>query len=417
MKRKLINIYIFCTISFCCNAQIEGYTFYAPLDSIKTSGFYNIVLSPEINAHLKTDYSDVRIVNAAGKWLPHALHVPAYEITTEVVKWDLKYSLKENNKVNTVVNVNAQNLQLNNIELSIRNTAAERYCSLSGSDDESNWFVINDSILVNPIPTETKTLNTFRIDFPLSNYKYYKLVIINSNKDPIDVNGITSSAVQNETFYGQSKLIENPQAIIIQKDSNKISYIKVTQQHPYHFDGINLKISGVKYYVRKIEVFAPTDAKNSFSNLGRLVETFTISNNSNLSFRLPIINDSVFYLLIHNEDNLPLKVNEVITTINEHFIKAYLETGDSYRLIMDNEIAIQPNYDITKLNILIRDTTTFIRPNYIVAFPQQEIKQKKKEKNNKWIIWIALIAGLLLLLLLTKKMITEVNKKTTNDNL
>jgi hypothetical protein len=164
-------------------------------------------------------------------------------------------------------------------------------------------------------------------------------------------------------------------------------------------------------------VFSPTDAKHSFSNPGQLVETFTISNNSNLSFRLPIINDSIFYILINNEDNLPLKVMEVTTSFNEHFIKAYLEKGDYYRLIMGNENATLPNYDITKLNLTLIDTAIFIRQNNVVAFPKQEIKENKKETNNKWIIWTALIAGLFILLLLTKKMIKEVDKKTTNDTL
>jgi hypothetical protein len=417
MKRKLINIFMFCAISICCNAQVEGYRFYAALDSIKTSGFYNIVLSPDINAHLKTDYSDVRIVNGAGKWIPHALHVPAYEITSHSANWDLKYSTLENNKINSIFVISGKDRELNNIELSIRNSSAERYCSLSGSDDNLNWFVINDSILVNPIPTETKSVNTFKINFPLNNYNFYRLIIVNGNKDPFDVNGITSNAIIKDPSIVQSKVIVNPASTIVQKDSGKISYIKVTQLHPFHFDGISLKISGVKYYVRKLEVFSSAEAKHSFSNPGRLIETFTISNNSNLSFRLPIINDSVFYLLVHNEDNLPLKINEITTTINEHFIKAYLERGDNYRLVMGNENATLPNYDITKLNITINDTVIFIQPKNIIPFPQQEISKNKKTTNNKWIIWTALIAGLLILLLLTKKMIKEVDKKTTNDTI
>lgn len=415
MKRKLINIFICCAISISSNAQIDGYKFYAPLDSIKKSGFYNIVLLPTINAHLKTDYSDVRIVNAEGKWVPHALHLPSNEISREVVNWDLKYSVIANNKLNTVLKVNAQNLQLNNIVFGIRNTAAERFCSLSGSDDESNWFVINDSILINPIPTETKTLNTFRINFPLSSYKYYKIVIINSNKDPIEVNGITSVAISDESFFTNNKVIKNPITSIVQKDSGKVTYLKVTQQQAYHFDRISLKISGIKYYVRSLDIFEPVDENNSFANPGRVVQSYIFSNTSNLSFRLPIIKASVFYIHINNEDNLPLKVNEISTSLNERYIKTYLEKGNSYRLLMGNKIAVAPNYDIAKLNIGLKDSAAVLSVKDILAFPQEELK--KNENNNKWILWTALIAGLIILLLLTKQMIKELNKKQANDNL
>jgi hypothetical protein len=416
MKQRLINIFIGCLLSVCCKAQMEGYKFYAALDSVKTSGFYNISLSPEINAHLKIDYRDVRIVNGAGKWVPHAVHVPAFEINTDIVNADLKYSIKENNKTNTIIIINAANLSLNDIQLSIRNTIAERYCSLSGSEDNANWFVVNDSIFINPTPTETKNDNVFSLNFPLSNYKFYKLVIINSNKDPLSINGIASSILAYEPHITKREVIKNSIPTISQKDSGKISYIKIIQQHPYHFDGFNIKISGVKYYSRNADIFIPTNANHSFSNPGKLLQSYTISNNSNLSFRLPLINDSLFYLLIHNEDNLPLRVNEVNTTLNEPILKTYLEVGDNYRLIMGNEKAVQPIYDITKLNISLRDTAPSLTIKNISAFPQQEIKVVK-EGNKKWMIWAALIAGLALLLLLTKKMIKEVDKKKPNDNI
>jgi hypothetical protein len=417
MKRKWINIFVCCILSTCCNAQIEGFKFYAALDTVKTSGFYNIALTPQINAHLKTDYNDVRIVNADGKWVPHALHVPALEITKHAASTDLKFSLAENNKTNSIFLFEGKKMQLKNIELKIRNTGAERYCSLSGSDDGKNWFVINDSIFINPIPAEEENRSIFKIYFPLSNYSFYKLIVFNSNKNPYDVNGITTSFNINDPTIYQTKISSNPATIISQKDSNKISYIKIIQQHPYHFDGFNIKVSAVKYFNRTMDLYVPNDAKHSFSNPGTLLQSYTISNNSNLSFRTPTIKDSVFYLLIRNEDNLPLKVNEVSTTLNEPIIKAYLEAGNSYRLILENENATQPNYDITKLNLSIRDTAPFLKPKNIIAFPLQEKAEAKKEDNNKWMVWAALIAGLAILLLLTKKMLKEVDKKINNDTI
>ena len=413
MKRKLINIFIGCIISCACFAQSEGYKYFAQLDSIKKSGFYNIALTPAINTHLKTDYSDVRIINSANKWVPHAVHSPAHEITETAANVDLKYTQIENNKENTTLIINAVT-PLKNIEITIRNTAAERYCSLSGSDDNKNWFVINDSFLISPIPTETKSINTFEINFPLNNYNYYKLNIKNSTKDPYEINKIIS----NSLIVGTEKIKnKNPTTFIYQKDSAKISYIKVIQQHPYHFDGFYLNLSGVKYYSRNIDFFIPTNTNHSFSNPGKLLQSYTISNNSNLNFQLPLIKDSIFYLLIHNEDNLPLKLNEASTTLNECFIKAYLEKNNQYKLILGNENATAPNYDIEKLNIKLKDSATYLSINNIEVLPQQIIAVTKNDSNNKWIIWVAIIAGLSILLLLTKKMIKEVDKKTNNDTI
>jgi hypothetical protein len=417
MKKKLINIFVIIFLYISGYAQIEGYKYYTTLDSINQSGFYNIVLSPIVNAHLKTDYSDVRIVNTSGKWVPHALHVPNNEINKAALGFDLKYSTTKNNKTNSIFIINENYRALNNIELSIRNTAAERYCTLSGSDNNKNWYIINDSIAINPIPADIKSTNTFRINFPLSNYKFYKLVIFNNNKDPLNITKFTTNSAFNEPFFIQNKVIQNPSTFITQKDSGKISYIKVVQQLPYHFDAISLKISAVKYFVRNLEVYVPNNPNHTFANPGKLVQSYIFTNNSNFSFKSPVLNDSVFYIIIHNNDNLPLKIDEVTTSINEHFIKAYLDAGSNYQLLMGNENATPPNYDIEKQNITQSDSAIFIQPKNVVAFEPQDKKSNSPTANTKWILWPALIIGLVILLLLTIKMIKEINKKSTNDTI
>ena len=177
MRKKWISVLLFCVITVCCQAQTAGYKFYSKLDSITTSGFYNIALIPEINAHLKTDYSDVRIINDSGKWVPHVLHFPVSEIATDAILWKLKFVVTENSKANTALLIDQGSGIISNLNVDIKNTVAERFCTLSGSDDKTNWFVINDSILLRPIVADTKTTSALRIDFPPSKYKYFKIVI------------------------------------------------------------------------------------------------------------------------------------------------------------------------------------------------------------------------------------------------
>jgi hypothetical protein len=414
MRKKWINLFLFSLITACSTAQTDGYKFYSPLDTIKISGFYNIALTPDLNAHLKTDYSDVRIVNDAGRWVPHILHLPSNTDNFLTQGKNLKFTITENTNTNTILIIQSPQNVISNIGLVINNTAAERFSALSGSNDNKNWFVINDSILVNPIPEEITTKNIFRINFPTSNYRFFKIVIKNNNKDPFDITNVIQenpAIIKNE-----SKLILNPAAVIAQKDSGKISYLKITQQQPYHFDNISIKISGVKYFYRKVDLYIPFADNHSFANPGQLLQSFTISNNSTLQFKIPISNAKFFYLLINNEDNLPLIVSEVNTTNSYHYITAYLEKGDGYKLILDNSIAVTPNYDLTNLNKTIPDSAAFLTAGKIVAFKQNEIIATPA-KNNKWLLWTALIAALFILLLFTQKMIKEVNKRKQDDTI
>jgi hypothetical protein len=414
MKKRLINIFIGCIFSCSGFAQVKEYKFYAALDTVKTSGFYNIIFTSEMNAHLKTDYSDVRVVDEAGKWVPHILHSPTNETIALGEKRKLPFSITENNKSNTIILISENKLTLNNISLVLKNTEAERYCKISGSDDSKKWFVINDSILINPTEDNSTTETDFRIVFPKSNYNFYKLEIINNNKDPFSIKNILTNSFPSDVSNIKLNKIQNPTTTLQQKDTAKFSYIKVTQQQPFHFDMLNLKISGTKFYSRKIELYVPNNELNSFSNMGSLIESFDISNKTNLQFNFPKQASTSFYILIYNEDNLPLKITEVITSVNECILTTYLEKGQPYKLLLDNEAAKEPIYDLENTPPSAKDIISTLGVRQILSTNENKIVIPKAANNNKWIIWIALAVGLFVLLFLTRKMIKEVDKKTGN---
>ena len=412
MKKRWSSIFLFCLINICCAAQTAGYKFYSRLDSIKTSGFYTVELTPELTAHLKTDYSDLRIVNDSGKWIPHVLHSDNSK-GFDAVFMGLKFAKTENDKLKTTLLIENRFDVISNIGLTIRNTTAERFCTLSGSDDKINWFVINDSILINPSFDDNTTKNTFMLNFPWSNYKYFKLKIYNNNKDPFDIKDVITRTPPVLELYSLNESMQNPLSKIQQKDSAKMSYIKIIQGEPYHFDHISFKLSGVKYFSRKADLYIPENNTHSFLSPGRLLQSFTLSNNSTLQFKIPLCNAPIFYLLINNEDNPPITAIEVKTNNSYHSVTGYLENGNSYKMILDNLSAITPNYDLVKL---AKDTPgKILKSGKIIAF-ENNVPELTPAKNNKWILWAAIAAALLILLLFTKKMIKEVDKRKQDDS-
>ncbi|MFZ1369222.1 MAG: hypothetical protein WAR78_02505 [Ferruginibacter sp.] len=410
MKKKWFNGLLSLLITVSGTAQTAGYTFYSRSDTVISAGFYNIALTPGITAHCKTDYSDIRIVNEAGKWIPHILHTPAHKTTNHELMMDMEFSVTENSGTNTIIIIDAVQKTANNMGLVISNTAAERFCTLSGTNDKKNWFVINDSILLNPVAAQHATENIFRINFPQTSYTFYKIVIHNNNKDPFNIKGVVTYTPAPEMANPLHKLNENPETVIQQKDSGKITYIKITQQLPFHFDHIRLQVDGIKYYNRKVELYIPYTANSSFADPGQPVQSFTVSNNSTLQFNVPLSNAPVFYVLINNEDNQPLTVKAIKTACSNHYITAYLDSGSNYKLIMGNAGALLPNYDLGKLNSSIPDSISFLPFGKITAFSENTPPANTTD-NNKWILWTAIAAALLILLFFSYKMLTEVDKQ------
>ncbi|MEJ7611404.1 MAG: hypothetical protein WKF88_09540 [Ferruginibacter sp.] len=411
--KKLSSIFFCMLITVCCNAQTEGYRYTAPVNKPAQSGFYNIMLTPEMKARLKTDLSDLRIVNNSGKWVPHVLHTPFYEIADDGMLMDMQYTIDQNNGNSTVVTIKS-GTEISNLILFIKNTSAQRFCTLSGSDDSQNWFVVNDSILLAPVPIEQGTAAGITIHFPAVNYKFLKLNLLNNNKDPFAITGISSENTVNVKPYFSPPAVPNPPATIQQKDSGNISYIKITQADAYPFNSLNIAFESAKYFSRQTELRIP-----STNNIyGTPVQTFTVSNNSPLNFRFTTVKEKVFYLLIHNADNLPLKVSNVQTASEYTFISSYLEKGQSYRLFMDNEAAVAPDYDLGKLKLPgLIDSTPFLQTGNIISIEKKQPAEAAKKDNGKIILWSAIIGILLLLLFFTMKMLKEINKNKSDVHL
>jgi len=415
MKKKLASLLFFCNITALpALAQVAGWHYQAAIDSIKNAGFHNIVLSPEITAHLKTDYSDLRIVNDSGKWVPHLVVDPNNKTVESPGILDLPIIKNESTTTFTELIVKNKTTDISNLLLKLRNTEAERYCTMTGSDDSRNWFIISDSILIKPGRSVDSSTTEFNIQFPTNNYKFYKLFINNKGKAPFNIDNIHTffTVIQSVNPGLSFTPIENPVTSINQEDSGKRSYIKLTQQAKYHFDELRFKISGVKYFSRAVELYIPQSGAHSFKNPGQLISSFTISNKSTLRFRVPITNADSFYLIIHNEDNLPVQIDEVKTFNSFHIATAYFEKENQYKIVMGNENAATPNYDLQQLNISNKQFLPLASIGVIAAIPQPAIAIISAN-NNKWLICVTIGIAAIVLGFFTYKLITEMNKSTT----
>ncbi len=392
-----------------CNAQTEGYQYYSRLDSVPATGFYNIVLKPFVTARLKADYSDVRIVDEAGKWVPHLLRFTDRDITAHKVNFDVDFEVSKNNSDSTVVVAHTGPSTLNNLGLTTRNTAAVRYASLSGSDDKLQWFTINDSIVISPTAGKGLT-QVFDFYFPPANYQYYKINIVNKGSDPYSIENVITRQVTGPD-QALKQMIVNPVASIQQKDSARFSYIRVTQAMPFHFTEIGLQLRGQSFFYRKAVLYIAVAEAGGFQNMGHPVATFTLSNNSTLRFNTGLQNANVFFIVIDNEDNPPLSIDTVSTYLPYRFISAHLEAGRSYRLFMGNKNAKAPEYDLPAIDSLVPYINPTLNAEAIIA-TESATAAAGKNKFGTGFMWVAIFAALMLLLFFTRHILQEVNKKS-----
>jgi hypothetical protein len=415
MKRTISNLVVSLLIGICCKAQTDGFAYKAVLDSVKQPGFYNIEILPSVHVHCKTDYSDIRIVNGQGKWVPHLLRIPSNEKTNHAVLMEMPFVSKTSSETAVTCVVKNNERQISSIEILMRNTTAQRICSISGSMDGKEWFIINDSIMLQEVAVTEGDKTRCRLNFPPSGYSFFKIVIDSKKTDPVNIIDLSvyTDALALVQREASKELIENPNCNIVQKDSAKASYIQVTQSDAYQFEWLALQVSGIKYFSRNVDVYVPQSETHAFDNPGHLLQSFTISNNSTLQFYLPHIKAKVFYLVVHNNDNLPLQVVSVKTALRYRLLTAYLEKGDRYQLFMDNPLATPPVYDLAQLSAKLPQNI----PVLAIAGQVGKTGSTNTEpvmvpkRNNRYLLWGSIGAALLALLYFTAKLLREVNKQ------
>jgi hypothetical protein len=289
----------------------------------------------------------------------------------------------------------------------ITNAAAERMASLSGSQDNKNWFIIADSLLVsNPIEYN-KDENLKLITIPPTQYAFYKLTIRNDRKDPLNILDISSpiSVVPDS----ESQSIQNPSPGFSRIDSGKFTLLKITHDRPYQFDQFQLTVSRPALYERTARVF--TEVKPGMMNTWEspaLAEVRLSPENANHP-SVPPTKSKTFYILIANQDNPPLEISAVNTLQRSKQAIAYLEKDKSYHLLLENPKAEQPDYDLKLFDKKIPDKPLILQAGQLVAVSIPTIEPPTRP--NDWWIW-ATIGGVILVLgYLTWSLTRDMNKK------
>ena len=413
MSVRRIKSLLVCTV-LCLSAfaQTEGYQFAADIVPVKETGFYNILLTPQFKAHIKKDYSDLRFVNSSGKWVPHLVRNPSNEQTYHNARWDFSIVKNVSNKDVSELIISAGKQKISNLRFRLRNTAVERFGNLTGSEDSINWFIINDSVQLRPSLSDVSGESDFVVKFPTSTYQFYKLVIVNKGKAPYAISKVTSEYAITKTGINDSlwQPLLNPATSITQKDSGKISYITVVQTANFHSNKIQLFLSGSKYFNRLVELYLPEFQKQSNNSPRRFVTSFAASNNSSLLFNIPLFNDSIFYLAIRNDDNLPLKVNEVKTFSDRQVATVFLEKYSAYSIIMSNAAATLPKYDLQTESIDPDKNLRLATTGNIRHVTSKNAQSRISCFKSKGILWLVIFAAAVVLTFFTFRLIKDIGK-------
>jgi len=388
-------------------AFTQQFKYGAELNKVDTNGFYEIIITPAISRYLLQDFSDIRIADGSNRWVPHILQQSDVMLVENLfTPFPIVQNTVNDSGKNLLVIENIKKEGINHLKLLLKNTAVSRLALLSGSNNQQDWYIIDDNISINKSNETIKDEYMQEINFPLVKYRYLKLVIDNDRNEPLLISqaGFYSEPSNKKTIVNQV----NPAPLFLQKDSIHYSYILVKQADSYQFDKISIETSGTRYYNRTVQICLQEFDKNKIPKPGRVIGNFKLISDSTRSFYLTRTKAPSFYIIIKNGDSPPLKIESIRTTLQNVALVSYLEKGKGYRLLLGDSLASFADYDLQTFKDSIGAKRIL---KYGDIFMNSTKDFSKKSQNKNWWIWPTIILAGLVLSFLTYRLTGDMKKQ------
>jgi hypothetical protein len=406
---KKLNILIIVLFSYAPLTFAQIFIGEASLPRIENDGFYRIELRPEITTHLNPRFTNIRIYDG----LQEVPYVFESELSSESSVSFREYQIVEKSEVDSFTSLilrNPARTPINNISLLIKNADVSKVATLSGSDDRKNWYALKESFIVSNINGSDQTSEIRIVDFPLSNYEYYAIRIDNRRSNPLNF----LKAGYYETIQGKGQYWQVPSVKFIQSDSSeqRKTYVRVTFDTLRFVDKITWTINGGPYYLRNAAIYEQRTRTNKKGKKERYLEYLSpiiFKSSAPEEINLPGIKVNELLLVIENEDNPPIKIQNIEAFQLRRYLTAWLKKENQYVIRIGPEDLREPVYDLPFFREDIPSVVPFLDAGIVSINSERKPVVSSGFFTNRAIIWSAIILVIILLGFMSVKLIRETN--------
>ncbi len=310
-------------------------------------GVAGVKVDAEVYNNAKPDLSDIRVVREDGREIPYKLKV--LESREETVCFDPKlYNIarKPYEYTEFYLDVGEENQIINKLHIITPDKNFRRRVEIWGSVNGINWLKIKDDAHIFSFYTEDYEASLTDIKFPDSKRRFYKIVIWDREGRPLKINGCL---VYDEKIF-TVPLDDIPFKIQSRKENRDKKRTEVILDVIYKNipkKEIILKLAPPRYH-RGVWVFGSDDVED-WQRLNTAVIYRYNKDNRNNVISLPQIRNRYIKLTIYNQDDPPLKIENISIKGDRQFIYFPVEKYEKYYLFYGRSDARKPVYEFEKL--------------------------------------------------------------------
>ena len=402
---KNLNKVLFLLFASWCTAQ--NYT--GNLQPVATDGLTKIVVEPELRSALQNNWDYFRILDTKGNEVPYAFDTRTISGTGSVLK-EFKILSKSSipNVSTSIIIANESRIKFDLLTLTIANTEVVKTYSISGSDDQNQWYGLVNNETVDGLYSSTATEVRRDFSFPLNNYKFLRIDFVDKKSLPIQV---LSASVTVEMDAQDLALVElkDLQQTITQNKSEKTTIIDLQFKTKQVINGLKFNISDPQFYRRNADIVVnKTRLRNrKQENYQESVTSFQLNSKTQNQFRINDIFEKNITIEIENQDSSPLVIDEIKLFQESVALISELKAGEKYTILVDSTLSA-PKYDLSYLDDIIH---TQFSESQITNLEKYNSKNKEKTEDLFWktplFMWVCIGFALVVIAYFSKGLLKD----------
>ena len=391
---KTYKIALLLLLSFSGFAQ--QFTVASKVSEVKESGLRSIALTPNFRSYADVNLAGIRLHNSNGKEIPYILSSPEKSrIQSGFEKYHMLLRRNVNDSLTQVLIEHLSGEKWQEITLAIANTDAVKTYSISGSNDNSEWFGLVNSQTLSGLYSHADTEVYKTLPMPVNTYKYLKIEF--NDKTSLPLNVTAAGTLTGRPVITTLEEIQDAHVKITQMILEKKTRVTITFNHPAIIDEVVFNITNPKLYKRNAALFVSrthTVRKKTSTYLEQEFAFDLTSTGKNTISDLNLIENKIV-INIDNKDNEPLEIASVKLYHTPVNLIADLKSGEKYVLFAGNVQLSEPDYDLKDF----RSQIPVVLPKATLSKPEP-VNAKTKGLNadkSPWIMWACIAAGALIL--------------------
>ena len=431
------SLLVLCALALCCAWAVRSeatededrfdardWAWIAPVEQPDSdSEFLRLTITLDIMDKSQSSLHDLRVLDHAGKLVPHVLH---FDRTEAELAWGATTLMNRSFRIGgfdrTTIHF-PDRTQRNRIRVGLSGDNYRRYALLEGSEDNLNWAAVASTWMFK-VPNEGEVYETDIFRFPTNDFPYLRLTVLNMEDETkrIHIRSVKYA------HYRDAEIETTPVTLTAtfvepddtEREKNATILVIDLGYNNLPLEGLTLEISDPYFY-------------RCFDLSGRRAETEIIQKKSetgwdDIEWDLPWshLRRGVFYriqkdgtteeqlavekirtpyrylrLRIFNGDDAPLSIDPVAVTARRRALGSLVfahAQGETYSLIFGNKTASAPKYDLVRAikDVGERDVPTvgLGAVNALVFEPEAPAWSAQYA----WAIWVVLIVAVVLMI-------------------